>query len=122
VRVLLGLYLLLAASASMAAPSSKRCDTFSSTDEVSAPMTILEIEKQAMAELLAARKERPEHPDLLFGYANAEWLGLKSMVQAGDEIVRYTTDKSSWERRSGHKGYALIRSGCIIKRFVTVQS
>ena len=122
VKFLVAVLMMIACTVSVAGGLSDRCNTFSSTDEVSSPLTIEEIETQAMAELSAWRKEGLPIPDALFGYMNAQWLGLKSMVQPGDEIVKYTTSKSSWQGRRGEKGFALLRSGCIINKLVTVQS
>ena len=121
-KLLFAVCLISASSMSTAAAPGTQCDTFSSTDEISTPLTIEEIEREAMAELVEWRKLRPGHPNAVFGYANRWWVSFKSMVQPGDEIIRYSTEPSSWARRSGHKGFALIRSGCIINRFVTVQS
>jgi hypothetical protein len=98
------------------------CDTFSPTDDVSSPLTIEEIEKQAMADILAWQKEGLDTPNALFGYMNTHWLTLKSMFQPGDEIVKYSSDKLSWQGRRGQRGFALLRSRCIINRLVTAQS
>jgi hypothetical protein len=106
----------------MADTSGNQCEKLSSSDEVSSPLTIDEIEKQARAELSAFRQKIPEHPDAPFGRSNARWVGFKSMYQPGDEIIRYVTDKKSWARRSGHGGFVLLRSGCIINRFITLIS
>lgn len=121
-KLIIAISLIFASAMSFAATSSKQCDTFLSTDEVSSPLTIDEIEKQAIAEILAWRKDRPEIPNQPFGYAYAGWLRFKSMLQPGDEIVRYDTSKLSWQTRSGHRGFALVRSGCIINRFITTLS
>lgn len=122
VKFLVALLMLTGCTVSMASTVSDRCDTFSPTDEVSSPLTIEEIEKQAMADLLAWQKQGLNTPNELFGYMNAHWLTLKSMFQPGDEIVRYSTDKLSWQGLRGQRGFALVRSGCIVNRLVTAQS
>jgi hypothetical protein len=114
--------LIIASPATMADTSGIPCETLSSSDEVSPPLTIYEIETQARAELLAVRQAMPKHPDVLFGSSNARWVGFKSMYQPGDKIIRYRTDKKSWARRSGYEAFVLVRSGCIINRFVTMIS
>ena len=121
-KFLLAVFLVLGCTAPMTATSGERCHTFSSTDEVSSPQTIEEIEKQAMAELVVWREEGMNVPYVLFGHMNARWLRLKSTFQPGDEIVKYSTDKSSWQGRYGERGFALLRSGCIIDKLVTAQS
>lgn len=65
---------LMIASAMSAAAANTQCDTFSSTDEISAPLTIGEIEREAKAELVQCRKERPEHPNIV-------WLRKSWMAQ-----------------------------------------
>ncbi|WP_409267136.1 hypothetical protein [Massilia sp. BHUDP2] len=121
-KFLIALLMIIGHTVAMAGPLSDRCDTFSSTDEVSSPLTIEEIEKQSIDELSALRKEGLPIPNVPFGYLNAHWLRLKSMVQSGDEIVKYSTSKSSWQGLHGQRGFALLRSGCIINRLVTAQS
>lgn len=122
VKFLVAVFMMIGCSASVAGSLSDRCDTFSSTDEVSSPLTIEEIEKQAMTELLAWREEGLPVPNALFGYNNARWLELKSMFQPGDQIVKYSSDKLSWNSLRGQRGYALLRSGCIINKLVSAQS
>lgn len=114
--------LMVACPLSTAATPGEQCDTFRLTDDVSSPPTVEEIENQAMADIEAWRKDGLPIPKVLFGYMNSKWLALKSMLQPGDEIVRYSTDKSSWQGRRGEKGVALVRSGCIVDRLVTAQS
>ncbi|MDK6076533.1 hypothetical protein [Massilia varians] len=121
-KFVLAVFLMLGCTLSMTATSGERCRIFSSTDEVSSPMTIEEIEKQAMAELVAWREEGLKVPHVLFGHMNAHWLRLKATFQPGDEIVKYSTDKSSWQGRYGERGFALLRSGCIIDKLVAAQS
>lgn len=121
-KLIVAILMTIGCTVSVAGTSDDRCDTFSPTDEVSSPLTIEEIEKQAMAELSARRREGLRVPDVLFGHMHAQWLGLKSMFQPGDEIVRYSTDKLSWQGRHGERGFALLRSGCIINRLVSAQS
>jgi len=75
-----------------------------------------------MTELLAWREEGLPVPNALFGYNNARWLELKSMFQPGDQIVKYSSDKLSWNSLRGQRGYALLRSGCIINKLVSAQS
>lgn len=121
-KFLVALLMMIGCTVSMAGTVSERCDTFSPTDEVSSPLTIEEIEKQAMADLLAWQQQGLNTPKALFGYMNAHWVTMKSMFQPGDEIVKYSTDKLSWQGRHGERGFALMRSGCIINRLVTAQS
>ena len=121
-KILATLIMMIGCTVSIAGTVSERCDTFSPTDEVSSPLTIEEIEKQAVADLLAWQQQGLNTPNALFGYMNSHWLALKSMFRPGDEIVKYSTDKLSWQGRYGQRGFALKRSGCIINRLVTAQS
>jgi hypothetical protein len=122
VKTLAALIMMIGCTVSIAGTVSERCDTFSLTDEVSSPLTIEEIEMQAAADLLSWQQQGLNTPNVLFGYMNSHWLTLKSMFRPGDEIVKYSTDKLSWQSRRGQRGFALIRSGCVINRLVTAQS
>jgi hypothetical protein len=111
---------LIASTAALANPPGKTCGKFAPTDVVSAPLTIAEIERQEMASLSENLKIRSDYPKVPFGFMNAEWMAFKSMFRAGDKIVRYSTDKHSWQHLAGETGYALIRSGCVIETFRTM--
>ena len=121
-KFLIATGLLSVSTMSLADTTTKYCDKFSPRDEVSSPLTIDEIERDAMAELQTWRKQIPELPNVLFAYQNSVWLKLKSIHQPGDEIVRYAKDKVAWKGRYSESGIALIRSGCVIHRLVTAQS
>jgi hypothetical protein len=109
--------LLIASTAALANPPGKDCGKFAPTDVVSAPLTIAEIERQEMATLSEHLKIRSDYPKVPFGFMNAEWVAFKSMFHPGDKIVRYSSDKHSWQHLAGETGYALIRSGCLIETF-----
>jgi hypothetical protein len=112
--------LMAASSIVLAGTPSKDCAKFSPTDEVSAPLTIAEIERQKMAGLSADLKVRPDLPKVPFGFANPEWVTFKSMFRPGDKIVRYSTSRHSWQHLAGETGYGLLRSGCLIGTFRTM--
>jgi len=107
-------------SSALSTPPSQHCGKFSSTDEVSIPLTVAEIEKEEMATLSDKLKMQPDYPRVPFGFINAEWTAFKSMMRPGDKIVRYSTDYHSWQHLAGETGYALIRSGCVVERFATM--
>jgi hypothetical protein len=120
--VLLSVFLLTLPLMAGANPSDKHCGKFSPTVVVSAPLTIRQIERQEMAELSEALKVRPDIPRVPFGFQNPEWLAFKSMYKPGDKIVRYSTDRHSWQHLAGETGFALIRSGCIISKLRTMMN
>lgn len=106
--------LLIASNVALADPPANGCGKFASTDIVSAPMTIAEIERQEMDRLSQHLKIRPDYPRVPFGFMNAEWKVFKSMSRPGDKFVRYSTDEHSWQHLAGEAGVAVIRSGCLI--------
>lgn len=107
--------LLVASATTLANPAAKHCGRFAPTDEVSASMTIAEIERQEMANLPANLKIRPDYPRVPFGFLNDEWKAFKSEARPGDKVVRYSTDQHSWRHLAGEAGIALVRSGCVIR-------
>lgn len=54
-----------------------------------------------------------------FGFCNGEWEALKSAMQTGDEVWRFSSPTEDWERLMGWEGVALVRSGQIIQCVVT---
>jgi len=119
-KLLVSACLMVASCETLAASPSKDCGKFAPTDTVSAPLTIVEIERRDMAKLPADLKIRPDLQKVPFRFANAEWVAFKSMFKPGDKIVRYTTSSHSWQHLAGEAGYGLIRSGCVIETFRTM--
>lgn len=62
-KFLLSVCLMIASSAALADIAGKQCGKFAPTDEVSAPMTIADIERQEMAELSENRKNQIRHSE-----------------------------------------------------------
>ena len=114
--------LLIVSTATLANPPAKDCGRFAPTDVVSVSMTIAEVEHQEMATLPQNLKIRPDYPRAPFGFMNAEWKVFKSEARPGDKVVRYSTDKHSWQHLAGEAGVALIRSGCLIRTFPTMRN
>lgn len=112
--------LILLSSYAGANDKHKGCWKFASSYVVSAPLTIAQVERQEMEENLAWLKVTPQIPNVPFGALNPEWRVLKAMARPGDRVVRYSTDKQSWQDRAGEAGVALVRSGCNIHSFVTM--
>jgi hypothetical protein len=89
---------------------------------VSPPLSVEEIEQEAMKELVRyqqspnARKDVPMVP---FGFANDEWNVFKSKVEPGDEIRKITAPSEYWQRLAGWEGYVLVREGLIIWQMMT---
>lgn len=119
-KLLFSACLMIGSSSALSTPPGRHCGKFSSTDEVSAPLTIAEIERQEMATLSDKLKLRSDYPKLPFGFMNAEWVAFKALLRPGDKIVRYTTDYHSWQHLAGETGYALMRSGCVAETFKTL--
>lgn len=119
-KLLFSMCLMVASSAVFAGQPAKFCGKFSPTDQVSRPLTIAEIERQEKATLPDMLKLRSDYPQVPFGFMNAEWRAFKSVVRPGDKIVRYSTDRHSWQHLAGETGYALIRSGCVVELFKTM--
>jgi len=85
--------------------------------EVRGPMTIEEVEKESIEEILkSSRKDVPKVP---FGFQNDRWKEFKDKYQDGDEIYYYMSEKNSWRILEGVAGYVLIRSESIIDIIVT---
>jgi hypothetical protein len=119
-KLLFSMYLMVASSAVFADQPAKFCGKFSPTDQVSGPVSIAEIERQEKATLPDMLKLRSDYPQVPFGFMNAEWRAFKSVIRPGDKIVRYSTDRHSWQHLAGETGYALIRSGCVVELFKTI--
>lgn len=54
-----------------------------------------------------------------FGFANADWIEFKSLMQSGDELWFYSSPQESWDELMGTEGYVIIREGKIIAEMVT---
>lgn len=119
-KLLFSFCLMIASSAALADTPCQTCETFASTDKVSGPLTIAEIEREDMATLSDKLKLRSDYPQVPFGFVNVKWVAFAAKFQPGDSIVRYSTDRHSWEHLAGEAGYALLRSGCVIDRFPTM--
>lgn len=119
-KCLLVLFFILATPVVTASPSVQSCGQFSTTTDVSAPLTIAEIEREEMSLLAENLKIRSDYPKVPFGFMHAKWVAFKSLVRPGDKIVRYTSSAHSWQHLAGEAGYGLIRSGCLIKTFTTM--
>ena len=118
-KLLFAACLLTGSSSALSTPPGQHCGKFSSTDQVSSPLTVADIEREEMATLSDKLKMRPDYPRVPFGFIHAEWTAFKSMLRPGDNIVRYSTDYHSWQHLAGETGYALLRSGCIVETFKT---
>jgi hypothetical protein len=105
-----------------ASPSSQKCVAVPPEFASQPEMTISEIESQRLKAVNEMRKITPEVPQLPFGFANEEWLAFKKLVRPGDKIIEYSSDITSWQNKAGDIGYALIRSGCILKVFRGLRS
>lgn len=119
-RTLLSLCMLALASAAAAEPSSERCEHNRMPAEISPPLTIDEIERREMAELPSELLIKSDFQKAPFGPRYREWVAFKSLSRPSDQIVRYSAHERAWRRRSGEAGYALIRSGCLIRTFPTM--
>ena len=86
----------------------------------SPPLTIAKIEHAEMAAFSHWQKIRPDLPKLPFGFMHAQWVVFKSTMRPGDEIVQFSSDAHSWQHLAGETGYAITRSGCLVKKFTTM--
>ena len=107
-KLLLSFCLVIASPAALADTPRQPCETFASTDEVSEPLTIAEIEREDMATLSEKLELRSDYPPVPFGFINAKWVAFTAKFQPGDKIVSYSTDRRSWKHLAGEAGYALI--------------
>ena len=119
-KCVLLLCFILASPVVAASPTVSDCGRFSTTTDVSAPLTIAEIEGEEMSLLAENLKIRSDYPKVPFGFMHAQWVAFKSLVRPGDKIVRYTSSAHSWQHLAGEAGYGLMRSGCLIKTFTTM--
>ena len=76
------------------------------------------IEQEALAEI-AKCSHCPQKP---FGYQHAEWEQFRHLVRIGDCVVFFRSNPASWQGLFGREGYALVRTGRIVRWLVTVMS
>jgi hypothetical protein len=57
-----------------------------------------------------------------FGYNNAQWQRLPSMIQDGDELWAFASSDESWDALAGREGLALVRNGKTIYDIITCMS
>jgi hypothetical protein len=123
IKLLTFFCLAVACSAGYAKPQNKSCATLASSGFVfSRPMKISEIERIQMEGMSKMAQIRPDLPKVPFAFGNAEWVAFKSRIRPGDKIVAYSTDSRSWKHLAGESGYALIRRGCFVEKFVTLMN
>lgn len=91
---------------------------FGSEAVVRGPESVRTIEQREKANM-AACADCPQKP---FGYNHANWQEFKSQLRKGDCIVFFHSNRASWERLAGVKGYALIRGKRLLFEVVTGQS
>lgn len=103
-KLLFFVCLATASTAALADTPRQPCETFAPTDEVSAPLTIAEIEREDMATLSEKLELRSDYPPVPFGFINAKWVAFTVKVQLGDKIVHYSTDRRSWQHLAGEAG------------------
>ena len=90
---------------------------------VSEPLTVAEIESEAMRECEEYQRSpgaRPDVPMVPFGFANDRWLEFKSKVQESDEIREIVAPPEYWSRLAGWKGFVLVREGKIVADMMTL--
>jgi hypothetical protein len=59
-------------------------------------------------------------PEVPFGYANDKWKIFIQKLQSGDTLHAYSMDDYAKGSMMADEGYAIIRNGKIIERFITV--
>jgi hypothetical protein len=121
-KTLLFTCIMAASSAAHATPPDKKCESVPPWYVLAPPVTVSDVERQAMAKLSEMLKVRSDIPRVPFGFANAEWTAFKSMIQPGDKVAEFTTDERAWQHSAGESGYALIRARCLISTFVTIRN
>ncbi|MCX6159543.1 MAG: hypothetical protein NTY74_16300 [Ignavibacteriae bacterium] len=57
-----------------------------------------------------------------FGFNNASWKQLLSMMQNGDELWEYCSPKKTWELLMGVAGIAILRNGEIVGAITTLEN
>jgi hypothetical protein len=115
IYLVVGLLLCKGASA-----AEETCKKLPSTYAISTPMTVLEVEADEMKNLEEVLRIVPDLPRVPFGYGNQEWEKFKAQLQEGDTIVHFRSDRRSWSNLAGEEGYAIMREGCIFRRFTTL--
>lgn len=121
-RIIPFLLFVVASDVAIAHAPQRSCSKFSSTYIVSAPLKIVEIEKVETERIAAFSAIRDDIPKLPFGFENSKWVEFKAKIKPGDKIVSYSSDRKSWSDLAGQAGYAILRSGCIVEDFVTMQN
>lgn len=121
-RVLFWFCLIALTSSAGADPLAENCEHGRLSIEISAPLSIAEVERLNMVELPSDLLIKSDFQKAAFGTRYREWVAFKSLFRPGDQLVRYTSHERQWLRRNGEAGYELIRSGCLIGTFQTVWS
>lgn len=121
-RILLLLWLASLAPVATADSWSEPCGQSTIRAVISSPVTIAEVERLNMVELPSELMIKSDFQKAPFGERYREWVAFKSLFRTGDQIVKYSSHEREWLRRNGEAGYALIRSGCLIRTFPTMWS
>lgn len=121
-RILLSLCVVSLSSIAAADPLIEGCEQRPLPAEISSPLSIAEVERLNMVELPSELLIKSDFQKAPFGTRYREWVTFKSLFRQGDHIVKYSSHERDWQRRNGEAGYALIRSGCLIKTFPTMWS
>jgi hypothetical protein len=57
-----------------------------------------------------------------FGFINAKWRELLSLMEEGDELWTFFSSGESWNSLAGREGIALLRRGQVIETLVVTTS
>lgn len=60
------------------------------------------------------RARRFEEMKRVFGFMHDRWVEFKGMIQPGDELWEFCSDKRSWQQMAGRAGYCIVRNGEIV--------
>ena len=78
---------------------------------ISEPVTVAEIEAEAIAEVRRHAKLDSRIPMVPFGYVNPEWLAFKARILPADEIRRIANGRAG-------VGFAIFRNDLLVDMFL----
>jgi hypothetical protein len=84
--------------------------------EVRGPLTLSQVEVELFRRPLDQNDIGGTFGSTAFERA---WIEIRNNYRHGDELYFFTTDKRSWSRLSGCRGYVLIRQDCVVNMIVT---
>ena len=90
------------------------CEQIYPKTKLGPPLNVREVEAESIKEMELQGQSNPEGsnaPVVPFGYINAEWASLKSVIKPGNTLHKFT--------EVGSEGYLVLRGQCIVGQMWT---